>query len=1404
MNLTELFRRRPVFWTISAVAFVLVVATVVILAVSFYPVQVDSIRMDKEELFFSSFTQTYRLTVETEPAGIKANRLLWTSSDESVATVSSKGVVTPVGEGVALITASARRGNGLAHCTVTVSAITQLSLNQHDVTLFLNESSQLLYTVEPQGVDSSQLIWSSSDASTVFVDPTGAITALRPGSAQITLTTIDGTMSDTCNVLVVEDIPVEGVCFDITEFLFDEENDVLVLTPVFTPASTSQRELEWMSTDESVALINGETGEVTAVSNGTASIIAKSPYGDFSATCQVTVARNVPLKGVSLSTDTYTFTGLGQTYLIVPVFSPFNASNQNITWTSSDPSVATVSAQGLVTCLKKGTATIKLVTQDGGYTAEFKVTVSPSDRINVTGVKLSSYSAELSKGGTCQISASVLPSNATEKGLKYSSKNTSVATVSASGAVTAVNYGTTQIVVSSVDGGYSENFTVTIPEPVVESPTVTMQEYVRGVWIATVANINFPSKSGLSSDELRAEIDNIMNNVVQMGLNTVYFQVRPCGDALYPSQYYPSSAYVVGAQGDKLPLDILGYAVEAAHARGLSLHAWINPYRVTQNTTLTSKLASSNPAVKNPGWVISDGKKLYLNPGLPEVRNYIIDGVMEIVRNYNVDGIHFDDYFYPNDLSKWDDSEAYGKYGNGLSLEDWRRANNDALIKGVHDAVESYNSAISFGVSPAGVWGKKSNALPDGTDNIGNTNQTYYQGFADTKKWVENEWLDYICPQVYWEIDHGVAPFKPIVSWWNDLVKDTDVRLYIGIAAYKCGGDEGVAAYESGSEIPAQLDYLDTCKNVDGAVFYSYGSLMDYGVKDVLHARYYKEPVSLSLHFMQPSMTVSSSFKSTYVVGVSDPNYPLYADGKLVERTSDGYFAYEVSLVTNRTVVRFFHKGKTVEYVITRTVESSGSSKYLSSFGFAQGSFTPSYDTANRSGTKITFSCIAPAGSIVTATVGPYKVELSTTTKDPGDKYLKATYTGSLILPQLDGDGNASLGYVVFHAERKGEKATHSPGCLVEVINDSSSYVMIVSGDKSDVRPGLDSSIKPTSYYIATQGAKVNVVSKADGWVKLTNGMYLSVDAVKPLKSSLGLAEVRSSGMNVLDKYTVFSFKMTEAAFHTVWMNPDHAEIILYNISGEVPSLTLGNNPLFSSVKMDRIDETTVSIKLTYKAQKHIYGYTCNFDGNTLYVNFRNPARLSSSDKPLTGIVISIDPGHCGSIDPGAIRYYSGKAVYESTLTMKLSKLVAEKLTDLGATVILSHSENESSYLLDDVIKLFRSRSPDINVSIHFNAVENNSQSVTGTEAYWCYGNSQLLSEVLLKSFTESTGFRARKSVCDYYKVSRLCEFPSILFETAFISNASDLAYFMDDAKMDRAAAAIANGILDYFKEQNN
>lgn len=352
-----------------------------------------------------------------------------------------------------------------------------------------------------------------------------------------------------------------------------------------------------------------------------------------------------------------------------------------------------------------------------------------------------------------------------------------------------------------------------------------------GAWVSTVANIDFPSAPSLSAEELKKEIDGIVSNAEDYGLNALFLQVRPCADAIYPSEIFPTSAYVCGKQGGELPLDVLEYFIGAAHAKNIAVHAWINPYRVTCASASgygEETLAPSSPAVTHPEWVVrhswtENGTRkyaLFFDPALPEVRKLICDGVEELIENYGIDGIHFDDYFYPySDAASFDDGESYEKYGNGQPRDDWRRSNVNELIEAVHGVC---SGRVVFGVSPCGVWARKSEKTPQGTEGIGYTVSAFSDVCADVYEWIENGRVDYVCPQLYWQTDHPSAPFRVLADWWDSVCSEYGTALYIGIGAYR--GAEG-GAYASPSEIASQVAYAKEKKSCKGVVFFSYRSL---------------------------------------------------------------------------------------------------------------------------------------------------------------------------------------------------------------------------------------------------------------------------------------------------------------------------------------------------------------------------------------------------------------------------------------------------------------------------------------------------------------------------------------------------------------------------------------------------
>ncbi len=359
---------------------------------------------------------------------------------------------------------------------------------------------------------------------------------------------------------------------------------------------------------------------------------------------------------------------------------------------------------------------------------------------------------------------------------------------------------------------------------------------MRGVWVATVFGLDYPSGYTEREDELKDRIDDIMEDCAKAGFNTVFFQVRPACDAFYKSEIFPWSKYLTGEQG-KAPengFDPLSYAVSSAHKRNMELHAWINPYRVTVSAGEENGFSKDNPAKVHSEYTIThtDGK-IYLNPGLDEVLRLITDGAVEIVKNYDVDGIHIDDYFYPG--GDFADGEAYAKYGNGKSLDDWRRDNVTRMIKSLNDAIHKERGDVMFSVSPSGIWANKETKAEGSATN---GSESYTKAYADTRLWVKEELIDCIIPQIYWNQGFEIADFNTLVRWWSDVKEGTDVKLCIGIAAYKASDATDSSSPWYGKtgieELASQIDYCRLMET-DGYAMYRYGSVAsNKGILDMI------------------------------------------------------------------------------------------------------------------------------------------------------------------------------------------------------------------------------------------------------------------------------------------------------------------------------------------------------------------------------------------------------------------------------------------------------------------------------------------------------------------------------------------------------------------------------------------
>ncbi|OWF41664.1 uncharacterized protein LOC110462089 [Mizuhopecten yessoensis] len=287
----------------------------------------------------------------------------------------------------------------------------------------------------------------------------------------------------------------------------------------------------------------------------------------------------------------------------------------------------------------------------------------------------------------------------------------------------------------------------------------------RGVWIATVANIDWPSSPHLSSSQQKQELIAMFDKLEELNFNAVVFQIRTSGDALYSSHLEPWSAYLTGKQGmPPSPLyDPLAFAVTEAHNRNMQLHAWFNPFRARAGSTQRSDLAANHISHRFSSACYAYGKDLWMDPGDPDVQNFTFNVFMDVLERYDVDGIHIDDYFYPYPVGDQDfpDANTYRRYGGKMSLSDWRRDNINKLVKNISKGIKARKPFVMFGISPFGIW------KPGHPSHVVGFN-AFNEIYADSRKWLENGWVDYFTPQLYWQIDPPAQSYTALLDWWTE------------------------------------------------------------------------------------------------------------------------------------------------------------------------------------------------------------------------------------------------------------------------------------------------------------------------------------------------------------------------------------------------------------------------------------------------------------------------------------------------------------------------------------------------------------------------------------------------------------------------------------------------------------
>lgn len=425
----------------------------------------------------------------------------------------------------------------------------------------------------------------------------------------------------------------------------------------------------------------------------------------------------------------------------------------------------------------------------------------------------------------------------------------------------------------------------------------------RGVWVSTIHNIDWPLKKGLWKEAQQEAFTDLLDKHQEAGINAIIFQIRPSADAFYKSKNEPWSEWLTGEQGKKPGFDPLKFVIKECHKRNMELHAWFNPFRAFakgQDTLLSDKHIGQ----RQPDWLVKYHYGQYLNPGIPAVRNYLVQEIMWVVKKYDIDGIHFDDYFYPYPVNgqPFEDDHTYKQYQNGFTNKgDWRRANIDNFISTLRANINAEKKYVKFGISPFGVWRNKKDD-PIGSDTYASI-PSYDSIYADTRRWLDEGWIDYIAPQIYWSSNFKPAAFNVLIPWWADNAFGKHV--YIGHAIYKINNNYDSAWYEP-EELPNQIRKVrDYHKYIQGSIHFRSKFLIQNpgNINTKLIQIFYRTPALIPSMFWKDAIPPSPPRKTKVIQGING----VTIKWKRSKKANDGDRAAHY-------VVYRYKKGEKLEY----------------------------------------------------------------------------------------------------------------------------------------------------------------------------------------------------------------------------------------------------------------------------------------------------------------------------------------------------------------------------------------------------------------------------------------------------------------------------------------------------------
>lgn len=1030
---------------------------------------------------------------------------------------------------------------------------------------------------------------------------------------------------------------------------------------------------------------------------------------------------------------------------------------------------------------------------------------------------------------------------------------------------------------STIDG--TMDGTAAAPAAVPVIPTADQE--MRGLWVASVVNIDWPKNPTTSAIELKLEADAALDFAQTHRFNAIFLQIRPTADSLFPSSYFPWSKYLTGTAGTPPDngFDPLAYWIEEAHKRGIELHAWLNPYRITKKAAADpavslDQLPPTHPARLHPDWTVKFRENLYFNPGLPEVRQLLLNSIGEILSRYAVDGIHFDDYFYPDGsatknsatvipagaakrgfftdknrkllyASEFDDSAAFLRHGSTYaSVDAWRRANVDAFVRDAGALVRKLNPEVRYGISPFGIWRNKgSDAL--GSDTKGSESFTAHA--ADTRKWVKQGWIDYIIPQIYWNLGYGIADYTILSAWWTDVVKDTGVDLYIGQAAYRMDADNVDSAWYGVTEIEKQEALNRANPEWDGSVFFSYQSFVERpglaaalkamweaqdgltttpagGFRDMLKLtnatsstspRNAVEAARLSIGVASGGLMVSRPAASTrtnasnqYFNGASNPNKPLYLNGVEVDsRSPEGYFGIYKPLSHGKNTFVFSQEGVYVTRTIWRNKPAAAAAPVkMGSIGIPAASAYPQSPLYGQPGETYVLTCTAPIGAKVTVKVGGATYNMTpATTKSPGAGAYPTTFKLSWVMPTQTGTPRVvDAGAPLYTMTYGGKTYKQSAPAKIGIVMRGAPFYAEVGSNASESYDGMTTS-GGTRYYL-DKGGRDTVTGMVGEWVRIGSGLFVRKNTVNIAKAPAVIQATTSNAVYETGyAHDRFSFSLSTPTIVTADFD-GKALLIRVPLATTLALPALPENSLFASVS-SAPSGSGLQYVFTLKENVRLEGYALEKTAAGYTVPLKRYLKATPGGPPLLGKTIMLDPGHGGSKDKypdgdtGAIGPL-GALWSERNINLANAYVLKSQLEALGANVILTRTE-DTPLSLAARLDMSRTRKPDMFISLHADSLDDSADisKVSGFSVWYRDPVARDIGTRVLRKVVDNMGLRDRRLNQRNFYVVRGTWAPTFLIEAGFVPNTTEYARMLDPVYQKQMMSLIASAVVDYYAQ---